>query len=491
MGVVRGAALTGAAALAVLAGVVAVRTATFKPPSGDLSGVKLAAATPIDANEAARHLSRAIQFQTVSHQDPAQDDRSAWDAQRAWLVASYPKFHAAASREIVGDGALIYTWKGSDPTLAPIILMAHQDVVPVAQDTLSKWKAQPFSGAIQDGAVWGRGSIDDKGSLVALMEAAEALAAKGFQPKRTILIVSGNNEEVIRPDGGAEAIAAALKARGVKAEFALDEGMAVITDYPVTHAPVALIGVGEKGYATLKVTARAPGGHSSAPPKDTAVTTLARALTRIADHPFPMRFAGPTADSARALFAQLPFAARMAVANDWLFGPLLVRQIAATPAGAATLHTTIAPTMLQGSPKENVLPSRASGWINYRIQPGDTSDAVMRRARAAVGRLAVELSWEGVPADPSPVSSTSSDGYRTIAALAHQMSGAPVAPALVTGGTDSRHLAPVAQDIYRFQPIRFALKDVQMIHGVNEHLRIEDLRTMAEFYARLMETTAG
>jgi carboxypeptidase PM20D1 len=491
MGAVRTAALTGAAALAVLAGVVAVRTATFEPPSADLSRVKLAAETPIDAKEAARHLSRAVQFQTVSHQDPAQDDRAAWDAQRAWLVETYPRFHAAASREIVGDGALIYTWKGSDPSLAPIILMAHQDVVPVAEDTLSKWKAAPFSGAILDGAVWGRGSIDDKGSLVALMEAAEALAAKGFQPKRTILIVSGNNEEVVRPRGGAEAIAAALKARGVKAEFALDEGMAVITDYPVTNAPVALIGIAEKGYGTLKVTARGDGGHSSAPPKDTAVTILARALARIADHPFPMRFSGPTADSVRALADRLPWTAKMAVANDWLFGPLLVAQISATPAGAAGLHTTIAPTMLQGSSKENVLPSRASGWINYRIQPGDTSANVMQRARAAVGRLPVELSWEGAPTDPSPVSSTTSDGYRAIAALAHQTSGAPVAPALVTAGTDSRHLAEVASDVYRFQPVRFALKDVEMVHGVNEHLRIDDLHAMAEFYARLMETRAG
>lgn len=489
MGAVRNLSLVGVAALAVVAGIVAVRTVTFHPAGAGAAAVALAPSVPIDADQAAAHLSRAIQFQTVSHQDAAQDDVGAWDAQRAWLVATYPKFHAVASREIVGQGALIYTWKGSDPSLDPIILMAHQDIVPVAEDTLAKWKAAPFSGAILDGAVWGRGSIDDKGSLVALMEAAEALAAQGFKPRRTILIVSGDNEEVMRPNSGAAAAAAVLKSRGVKAEFALDEGWVVVTDYPLTHAPAALIGIAEKGYGTLRVTAHATGGHSSAPPKDTGVTTLSRAVVAIADHPFPMRFDGPMAATVGALSDRLPWTARMAVANDWLFGPLLVAQIGATPAGAATLHTTIAPTMLQGSPKENALPSAATARINYRIQPGDTSADVIDRARKAVRKIPVEIAWDSPPVEPSPVSSITSPAYRTLAALAHDMSGAPVAPALVTGGTDSRNMTGIARDVYRYQPIRISAKDGEMFHGVNEHISVENLHDMAVFYARLMVTT--
>lgn len=491
MGAVRTTVLVGVGALALVAGVVAFRTATFKSSIADLSGVKLAAEVPIDATQAAQHLSQAVQFKTVSHQEAADDDRSQWEAQRAWMVATYPKFHAVATREIVGEGALIYTWKGSDPSLEPIILMAHQDVVPVAEETLNTWKAQPFSGAIQDGAVWGRGSIDDKGSLVALMEAAEALAAQGFKPKRTIYIVSGNNEEVVRTVGGAKAIADTLQARGVKALFALDEGMAVVTDYPVVNSPVALIGVAEKGYGTLRITARGEGGHSSAPPPETAAVTLSRAVVKISEHGFPMKFKGPFVQTFYALGDRLPTLAKMAVANDWLFGPLLVRQVGATPAGASGLHTTTAPTMLQGSPKENVLPDKAVARINYRILPGDTSDEIIRRAKSAVGKLKVEIEWEGKPAEASSVSSTTSDGFRAIAALAHAQTGAPVAPSLVTGATDSRFLAPVAKDIYRFQPVRFALKDIEMVHGVNEHIRVDDLHTMAEFYARLMATTAG
>jgi carboxypeptidase PM20D1 len=488
---IRTTALLGAGAIAVIAAVVGIRTATFKAPGADFGAVKLAPEVPIDAGQAASRLSQAIQFKTISHQDPAEDDRGQWDAQRAWLVQAYPKFHAAATREIVGDGALIYTWKGSDPSLAPIILMAHQDVVPVDDETLNQWKAPPFSGAIRDGAVWGRGSIDDKGSLVALMEAAEALAGHGFKPRRTILIVSGNNEEVERKTAGAKAIADALQARGVQAAFALDEGLFVVDDYPILNAPVALIGIAEKGYATLRVTAHGAGGHASAPPRETAAVTLARAVVRINDHGFPLRFQGPMAQTLRALADRAPLVVKMAVANDWLFGPVLVRQIAATPAGAAELHTTTAPTMLQGSPKENALPSLAVARINYRILPGDTSADVMRRARAAAGRLPVALSWESPPTEPSRVSSTGSDGYRALAALAHQMADAPVAPALFVATTDSRYLAPVARDIYRFEPIRLSLKDVEMFHGINEHLQVQDLHAMAEFYARLMATTAG
>jgi carboxypeptidase PM20D1 len=254
---------------------------------------------------------------------------------------------------------------------------------------------------------------------------------------------------------------------------------------------VTLIGVAEKGYATLRVTAKAAGGHSSAPPKDTGAVTLSRAVIAINDHAFPVKFQGPFAQMLKTLAPQLPFVAKMAVANDWLFGPLLAAQASATPQGAAGLHTTTAPTMLQGSPKENVLPTTSIARINYRILPGDTTDMVMARAKAAVGKLPVELSFERMASNPSPVSSTQSEAYKTIAALAGEMSGAPVAPSLVTGATDSRHMIEVAKDVYRFQPIRFSMHDIEMIHGINEHMTLTNLEAMVQFYRRLVVKTAG
>lgn len=477
--------------LVVLAAVVAVRTITYKPPAGaDLTQVKLAPPIAIDTAKAAEHLAQAIRFQTVSHQDKAQDQPAEWDKLQAWLQTTYPAIHAATTREVIADHTLVYTWKGADPSLAPIVLMAHQDVVPVTPGTETDWKHSPFDGLIADGAVWGRGAIDDKGSLITLFEGAEALAAKGFKPRRTVIIVSSHDEEV--RGQGARAAAALLKSRGITADFVLDEGMAIIADNPITGGPVALIGVAEKGYGTMQVIAKAPGGHSSAPPADSGgVAILARSLVKITDAQFPMKLDGPGAGMLQVLAPEGSWLIRMAVANRWLFEPLIIKQTAATPAGAALLHTTIAPTMLKGSPKENVLPQDATAWINYRIAPGDTAASVLAHTKAAVGDQPVEIAWSKTPDEPSPVSSTSSEGWKAIAALAGDMAKAPVAPGLVTAGTDSRYLQGVAKDVYRFQPMKFALKDTQMIHGTNEHMTLENLDLAVQFYARLIATAAG
>jgi carboxypeptidase PM20D1 len=478
-------------AIVALIGVLAVRTVTYKAPAGlDVASVKVAPPVAVDTSLAAQHLSQAIQIQTVTHQDPAEDQPAEWARLHAFLQTAYPAAHAAMTREVVGKASLVYTWAGSDPSLAPVILMAHQDVVPVTPGTEGDWKHPPFAGEIAEGAVWGRGAIDDKGSLITLFEGLDALAKQGFKPRRTVIVVSGEDEEV--RGQGARAAAALLKSRNIKAQFVVDEGLAVISDNPVTGGRLALIGTAEKGYATMAVTAKAPGGHSSAPPADGGgVVTLSRAVTAISDHGFPMAFRGPGADMLQALAPAAPFAIRMAVANAWLFKPLLVNQIGATSPGAALLHTTIAPTMLKGSPKENVLPQDATAWINYRIAPGDTSAGVMARAKEAVGGLPVTLAWTKTPEEPSPVSSTRSEGWKVLAAVAGKVTGAPVAPSLVTAGTDSRYLQGVASDVYRFQPMEFSLKDTGMIHGTNEHMTLKNLETAIQFYARLIATAAG
>eukprot|EP01030_Chromulinospumella_sphaerica_P024057 gene24056-24118_t len=201
---------------------------------------------------AAQHLSQAVQIRTVSNQDKADNQWAEWDRLHAWLATTYPAAHAAMTREILPNKALVYTWTGSDPALKPIVLMAHQDVVPITPGTEKDWKHDPFAGEIAEGAVWGRGSIDDKGSLVALFEGLDALAKSGFKPKRTVIVVSGHDEEA--GGTGAQAAAALLKSRGVRAEWVLDEGSAAINDHPITGKPAAVIGIAEKGYATLVVT---------------------------------------------------------------------------------------------------------------------------------------------------------------------------------------------------------------------------------------------
>jgi carboxypeptidase PM20D1 len=246
-----------------------------------------------------------------------------------------------------------------------------------------------------------------------------------------------------------------------------------------------------QGYATLVVTAPAKGGHSSAPPAQTGVGTLARAITAITDNQFPMRLDGPGAQMVSTLSAQGSFVTRMAIANQWLFGSMLKAKVSETPAGAALLHTTIAPTMLKGSPKENVLPQDAAAWINYRIAPGQTTDDVMNAAKAATRGMDVQLKWAGPVINPSPVSSTSSEGWKVIAALASDGGKLPVAPGLVGAGTDSRYMTPISSDIYRYQPLLANLDTFGMIHGTNEHMTVENLARMTTFYARLVASAAG
>jgi carboxypeptidase PM20D1 len=491
MKLVRNVLLGGLAMLILLVAVVAVRTATFAPAAAT-AAVTLPPPTPIDGARAAVRLGEAIRFRTVSNQDPAQNERAEWDRLHAWLQATYPRAHAAMTREVLAGHTLLYTWQGEDPALPPIVLMAHQDVVPVTAGTEGDWKQPPFSGALVGGAVWGRGAVDDEGSLVGLFEAAEALTERGFQPRRTVMFAFGHDEE--QGGTGAQAVAATMKARGIRAQFVLDEGMLIIADHPVTGGAAATIGLAEKGYATLRVTAKAAGGHSSMPPapEKNATVVLGRAVSAIADNPFPLAFSGPAREMMRGVAPDAPLMVRVAVANEWLFGPLLTRQIGATPAGAAMLHTTIAPTMLEGSPKENVLPQTATARINYRIHPDDAPADVLARAKAAVGDLPVTLAWESPPNAPSPVSSTTSAGWRVLSAVARESAGgAPVAPGLVLAATDSRALSDVAEDVYRFQPVRLTLAETGMIHGTNEHITVENLDRMAEFYARLISAAAS
>ncbi|MEY2927096.1 MAG: hypothetical protein RL367_1573 [Pseudomonadota bacterium] len=479
--------------VALLAGaaVVAIRTAAFKPAGvADASGIRLAQIPTFDVNTAAAHLGSAVRFQTVSHQNAQENKPEEWTGLQAWLATSYPRFHAVAARETVGERGLLYRWEGSDKAAKPIILMAHQDVVPVMPGTEKDWTHAPFSGEIADGSVWGRGSVDDKGSLIALMESLETLAASGFKPKRTIYLVSGHDEEF--GGTGAQAAAKTLAERGVKALFALDEGSAIIEDAPMINAPAILIGVAEKGYATLKVDAPAAGGHSSMPPIEIGTVNLAKAVIAINQNQFPAKLQGPVAAMVEVLADRKGGMIKVAVANRWLFGGMITRQMMAKPSSAAMLHTTIAPTMLSGSPKENVLPQTASAMINYRIAPGDSPADIMRRAQDAVGDLPVKLSFGRTHSGSSRVSSTSSQGWKLIRAAAEaDVPGAVVAPFLVVAGTDSRSMGGVADDVYRFQPLQVKSADTKMVHGTNEHMTLDNLARMIRFYQHLIATAAG
>lgn len=478
--------------LAVLAGFIGFRTYSFTaPPPPPAAEIPETSSYAIDASAAAVRLGEAIRFRTVSLVEET-DDRAQFEAFHAWLQQRYPAFHAAARREVIGELSLLYTWAGSDAAQPPILLLAHQDVVPVPEDTRQNWQVDPFGGVVRDNAVWGRGAIDDKGSLIALMEAAEFLAASGRRPVRTVIFAFGHDEE-LGGDNGAIAMARALADRGVRAWFVLDEGMAALERHPLTGGPAAMIGISERGSGTMRIRAVGQPGHSSMPPPETAVSLAAKAVRRIHEMPLEQSLeGGPALGMMRALAPELSFTNRMAVSNEWLFGPMLRQRMSSNPAARALLGTTAAPTMINGGVRPNLLPGEAIAMINFRIHPRDDAADLLRRARQAVADLdGVSVDWAEPPRDASPISSTTSTSYALLAALSRDiLPDAPVAPALVLAGTDSRHYAGVAENVYRYQPVRFTNDDLEMPHGLNERISIENLERMIRFYIGLMEAGA-
>jgi carboxypeptidase PM20D1 len=436
---------------------------------------------PLDHSAAVKNLSAALRFETISYDETSSGD--AFENFRAWLVETYPRFHTTTQRTLVGEGTLIQEWLGTDTSLEPIVLMAHQDVVPAPQP--ERWRHPPFSGLVAEGAIWGRGALDDKSSLIAIVEAAESLIAAGHQPARTVIFVFGHDEES-GGRNGARAAADLLARRGIRAAFVLDEGGLSLSDAPLTNAPISLVGVAEKGYVSLQLEVKTAGGHANAPGARTAVDTLASALVAIRARPFPARYAGVTRDMLEAMAPQAPFMTRMAIANSWAFEPLLVRQLGASPQGAATLQTTVAPTMLQGSPKQNVLPSIATATINLRVMPGESIDSVIAHVREAIGELPVTLTRVGPSTEPTAIASTQSAGYRLVSGLAAKVFDAPVAPLLMIGVSDSRHMSVLTDNIYRFNPLQLGIRDMALAHGFDERISIENFERMLIFFQQVL-----
>ncbi len=477
-----------ALALAAVAGVIVARAAAFSPRTAAVP--RAAAFEPLPG--AVERLAGAIRIPTVSPADGLQRDSAAFARLHVYLVDSFPGAHSAASREVVGDGALLYTWKGSDPALPPVVLMGHMDVVPVETDTESDWTHPPFSGAIADGYVWGRGTLDDKLTVVGLLEASEALLEAGFRPRRTVILAFGADEEAGGLEGAAR-IAGLLRARGVRPRLVLDEGGAVIAGaIPGIEAPVALVGIAEKGYLSVEISVRAEGGHSSMPPRHTAAGVLARAITRLEENPFPGGVRGATAALFETIGPEMSFGRRVVFANRWLFDPLIERQLAASPATDAALRTTTAVTVLEGSPKDNVLPARARAVVNFRILPGDSVSGVLERVRRVIDDPRVEIRPDASAVEPSPVSSIDDEAWVKLQETIRQTyPDALVAPYLVLGATDSRYFRDLTPNVYRFAAMRIDTADLTRIHGMNERLSVAAYLEGVCFLAQLIRNTAG
>jgi carboxypeptidase PM20D1 len=420
-------------------------------------------------------------------------DRSAFRGFHEYLRHTWPAADATLERERVSSWSLLYTWRGLDPQLDPILLAAHYDVVPVDAERLGAWDRPPFEGAIEDGVVWGRGAIDDKGSVVCILDAVDRLVREGFQPARTVYLAFGHDEEIGGPEG-ALAMAKLLESRGVRLGLVLDEGGIIAEGMmPGVDAAVAVIGIAEKGSVSIALDVEDEGGHSSTPPRHTAVGRLARAVVALEDEPMPVHRGGVSGGVLDAVAPEMPFGPRLVLANRWLFAPALEVFFARIPALDAMFRTTTAVTIIEGGVKENVLPSRARAVANFRIHPEDSVDAVVAHVRRVVGPdVKLQVGVRSEPREPSPISPTEGEAYAVVARSVRSVHpGAVVAPYLVLGGTDARHYHRISENVYRFLPFELGPEATTLPHGTNERISIDNLVRAVRFYTRLIREAAG
>jgi len=476
----------------------------------------------VDADAAAKRLSKAITYRTISNQDRNDFDEQAFRDWHQYLVDTYPLVHKTLKREIVGSPrsfSLLYTWEGKKPSLPPVVLMGHQDVVPVVPGTESQWEHDAYSGDIADGYIWGRGSLDDKIMILGILEAIEMRLKDGFQPTRTILLVFGQDEEVGGPEGAMQ-VPALLKARGInEVALVLDEGLPLTVGlFPGVPAPIALIGTAEKGYASLQLKVAGPGGHSAMPPKNGNIGILAQAITKLEANPFPyqitqvvrdqMRFFGPELpEKTQEILVDIVYGNEEEQAHGdghnhehghtncptagWGEGPSSEEQffkyMLSGAQTTAMLHTTTAVTMFNGGVKENVMPPFATAVVNFRILPGETVQSVIDYVKRVVNDSRVEVTDISASIDPSPISDPYGNEYKLIEKSIRQtwdLPGLVISPYLVIGGTDSKFFhASIAKNVYRFTAVRVeSAADAARWHGVNERVLLDEYANSIRFF---------
>lgn len=467
------------AVLVLLVAVILLRTAAFRPKSqGEASYVPV----EFDRERTVSNLQRLVRCRTVSYADAAKEDPAEFEKLIALLPELYPHVYEKCTLTRLPDRGLLFYWAGKAHDEASV-MMAHFDVVPVEEEN---WKKPPFEGIIEDGVLWGRGTLDTKVTFNGVLTAANHLIAQGFRPEQDVYFAFSGQEEINGP--GAVNIVHWFQEHNINIQLVVDEGGAVVEDvFPGVKQPCALIGIAEKGMMNLEYSVSSAGGHASAPKPHTPVGVLADACCKVENHPFTMHITAPAAKMFDTLGRHSTFLYRMIFANLWLFGGIL-DNLCKKQGGElnALMRTTVAFTQMQGSKASNVIPPSASMVSNMRLNPADTMDSAMEYIRGVIGNDAVTLRCvEGM--NPSPISETDCPAWDKVAsAVADTWQGSLVSPYLMVQCSDSRHYGPVSNHVYRFSAMDLTAEERSTIHGNNERIRTEVIGRAVEFYIRLM-----
>ena len=467
------------AALGLLIAVILIRTVLFRPKKQPPVSET---AVDFDRDAAVNSLAELIKCKTISYPDPSLEDDEEFEKLIGMLPKLYPRVFDVCSCDQLPDRALLLRWPGKSED-HPCVMMAHYDVVPVVEES---WEKPPFAAIIEDGVLWGRGTLDTKVTFNAILSAANHLIAKGFVPENDMYFAFSGGEEV---NGmGAVNIVNYFVDHGIQPALVVDEGGAVVENvFPGVKKPCGLIGIAEKGMINVQYACRSNGGHASAPKPHTPVGILANACRNVENHPFPYHVNGPAGKMFDTLGRHSTFLYRMIFANLWCFGWVL--NLLAKKSGGdmnALLRTTVAFTQMEGSSTPNVIPPEAKMVSNIRLNPNDSVASAMDRLRSVIRDEQVELSILQC-SEPSPVSEVNCPAWDKVAStVAETWPGALVSPYLMVQCSDSRHYRDLSNHVYRFSAMDLSSEERSTIHGHNERIRLETIGKAVEFYIRLM-----
>ncbi len=441
----------------------------------------------VDVDGFINRLSVAIQIPTIANRDESLVDWSHFDAFHEFLEDAYPLMHSTLIKEVVSTRSLLYRWKSAHPEKEPIALLAHQDVVPVTPGTEGDWKYPPFSGEVAEGFLWGRGAIDMKNHLIGVCEAVEALLKEGYVPERDVYLCFGHNEEVMAEGEfcGADCMMRWFKDRGIKLDSVLDEGGAILEAKvdKVIDGHLAGVGIAEKGHVDFEISVNAKGGHSSQPPKHSALGELSRIVCKLENNQFKAELTPQLYSLFNEIGKNTTYPVRCVMSNLPILKPLITKVCSEIPPVASMMRTTTAVTMATGSPAPNVLPQKATVNVNFRIMPGQTIEDVEAHIRKYAGPKAEIKLVSGK--NPSKISPTDSRAFNAIRAICKEMDPkAIVAPYLVMGGTDARNYEEVCDNIYRYSPFLMDTALLLTTHGTNERIPVSSLKDGVVFFKK-------
>ena len=468
------------ALIVVFLAVVLIRTAMFKPKA-EVEIFKNE--ETFDTDKSIENLRTLVRFKTVSYRDSEKESNEEFEGLINALPTLYPKVFEVCEFRKLADRALLFRWSGKEKG-KPTVLMAHYDVVPVNEEM---WQKPPFEAILEDGVIWGRGTLDTKVTMNGVLSAAEHLIAQGFTPENDIYFAFSGGEEI--NGKGAANIVDFFEENNIELGLVVDEGGAVVENvFPGVKVPCGLIGIAEKGMVDVKYTTKSAGGHASAPKPHTPVGVLSKACTKIENNPFKCHITKPVKEMFDTLGRQSTFLYRMIFANLWIFSPVLAL-LGKIQGGEmnALLRTTVAFTQMKGSDAANVIPPDAFMVSNIRLNPADTIDSALAHLKKTINDDSIELSViSGM--NPSRISQSNCEAYDKVAkAVASTWKGCLVSPYLMVQCSDSRHYGRISDKVYRFSAMDLTSEERATIHGNNERIRVECANKAVEFYIRLIK----